>query len=87
MLGQGVLRECLLAPDVAYIQPMDGITSKTASYRLRYAVVAPLYPLWKRLLPRHVTSTRHLGAAMLQVARHGFASEVLETPDLHLAAQ
>lgn len=71
----------------AYIQPMDGIVSKTGSYRMMYAVMAPLYPLWKRLMPRHVTSTRQLGQAMLQVTRKGFAKEILESADINVAAQ
>ncbi|MDP1923007.1 MAG: epimerase [Myxococcales bacterium] len=71
----------------AYIQPMDGIVSKTGSYRVMYAVMAPLYPLWKRLMPNQVTSTRQLGRAMLQVTRNGFAKEILESADINVAAQ
>lgn len=70
----------------AYIQPMDGIVSKTTSYRLGYAVVAPLYPLWKLLMPNQVSSTRQMGRAMLQVTRKGFAKEILDTADINLAA-
>ena len=34
-----------------FIQPLHGIVSKTKLYRVLYAVVGPLYPLWKALLP------------------------------------
>jgi len=69
-----------------YIQPMDGIVSKTASYRLMYVFAAPLYPVWRRLFPSHVTSTRELGQAMLQVTRRGFARQVLGSTEINEAA-
>ncbi|MDX2008573.1 MAG: NAD-dependent epimerase/dehydratase family protein [Myxococcaceae bacterium] len=69
-----------------YIQPMDGITSKTTSYRWMYAVLAPTYPLLKRLFPRMVTSTRQVGRAMLNVTRGGFSKDTLESDDINLAA-
>lgn len=83
--GLGFERLFLFRP--ASIQPMDGIVSKTASYRAMYTVVAPLYPLWKRLLPGQVTSTREVGQARLQVTRAGFSKDVLETPDINRAAR
>jgi len=71
----------------AYIQPMDGIVSKTASYRAMYAVMSPLYPLLKRVAPKLVTSTRQIGRAMLNVTRRGFPKQVLESADINVAAQ
>lgn len=65
-----------------YIQPLHGITSKTRLYRLVYALMAPLFPLWRRLFPRYVITTEDVGRAMLQVARHGAAGRVLENADL-----
>jgi uncharacterized protein YbjT (DUF2867 family) len=70
-----------------YIQPLDGITSRTRWYRLGYAVSGPLYPLLRRLFPRYVTTTRDLGRAMLNVARHGARARVLETDDINAAAR
>jgi len=32
-------------------------------------VIAPLYPVWKLLLPNHVTTTECVGRAMIEVAR------------------
>ncbi|QDQ15908.1 epimerase [Streptomyces spectabilis] len=54
-----------------YIQPLHGITSRTRLYRALYAVVAPLYPLLRRLMPNQVTTTEQLGRAMITVATTG----------------
>ena len=67
----------------AYIQPLDGIQSRTRLYRVLYAAGAPLYPILKRLFPGAVTTTAQLGRAMLAVARHGFGRPVLETRDIN----
>jgi uncharacterized protein YbjT (DUF2867 family) len=64
------------------IQPLDGITSSTRAYRLGMALFAPLFPVLRALFPRHVTTTRELGRAMLRAARQGAAKGVLEPPDI-----
>jgi uncharacterized protein YbjT (DUF2867 family) len=65
-----------------YIQPLHGIVSKTKLYRVIYAIMGPLYPLWKALLPRYVITTEDVGRSMIQVARHGAEKQVLENADL-----
>jgi uncharacterized protein YbjT (DUF2867 family) len=35
----------------AYIQPLHGIRTKTRWYGAAYALMRPLYPLWKMLFP------------------------------------
>jgi hypothetical protein len=70
----------------AFVQPMHGIQSKTRLYRALYAVGAPLYPLWKRLLPTYVTTTEQIGRAMIAVARRGAPKRVLENADINAAA-
>jgi uncharacterized protein YbjT (DUF2867 family) len=65
-----------------YIQPVDGIVSKTTLYRVAYATLGTLFPLWKAIAPRHVLTTTELGRAMIAVARDGAAKRVLESPDL-----
>lgn len=65
-----------------FIQPRHGVTSRTKLYRALYAVVGPLYPVWKTLFPKYVTTTEHLGRAMIHVARHGAAKRVLENADI-----
>lgn len=69
-----------------YIQPLDGIRASTRGIRMLYAIFGPLYPLWKRLLPRYVTTTRRLGRAMIRAAAHGAAKRVLETADINALA-
>jgi uncharacterized protein YbjT (DUF2867 family) len=66
-----------------YIQPLHGIVSRTKLLRVLYALVGPLYPLWKALFPDYVTTTEQLGRAMIQVARHGAARRVLENRDIN----
>jgi hypothetical protein len=53
-----------------YIQPLHGVRTKTKWYAAFYAVMAPMFPVWKRLLPKYVTTTECIGRAMLKVARH-----------------
>jgi uncharacterized protein YbjT (DUF2867 family) len=66
-----------------YIQPLHGIRTKTRWYGALYAVMRPLYPIWKRLLPNYVTTTECLGRAMLNVARHGAPKRFLENQDIN----
>ncbi|HEY7159993.1 MAG TPA: epimerase [Acidobacteriota bacterium] len=66
----------------AFIQPLHGITSKTKLYRVFYVLMAPVYPLLRLLLPRHVTTTENVGRAMLKVAKHGASKNILENADI-----
>ena len=68
------------------IQPLHGIQSKTASYRILYAVTNPFLPLLRWLLPQYVTTTEILGRAMMHVAENGHAKRILETRDIDQAA-
>ena len=67
----------------AYIQPLNGIVPKTAWLRASYAVIAPLYPVWKRLFPKYVTTTAQIGRAMIHTAREGAPKRVLECQDIN----
>lgn len=69
-----------------YIQPKKGVRSKTRLYQAMYTVLAPLYPVWKTLFPRFVTTTEKVGLAMIRVAEDGSPSPVLETRDINLLA-
>ena len=64
------------------IQPLDGIKSKTAAYRIFYALTKPLLPLLRAALPRQVLTTRQVGQAMLAVVRGGARKRVLESADI-----
>jgi uncharacterized protein YbjT (DUF2867 family) len=65
-----------------FIEPMDGIQSKTPLYRVFYSLGKPLFPLLRRWLPNQVVSTRDMGQAMLAVARNGYEKRILETRDI-----
>ena len=71
----------------SFIRPMHGITSRTASYRILYAILAPLVPVVNTFFPRYVTTTERVGRAMLNVARHGAPKAVLENQDINVAAE
>jgi len=69
-----------------FIRPRPGVRSKTALYRVVYAILGPLYPVLRRLAPRHVTTAENVGRAMLAVAASGYGARVLENPDINAAA-
>lgn len=62
----------------ALIQPLNNAVSKTDSYRIFYKVVGPLLTVGRKLFPGRVLSTEVIGQAMLQIARHGAPTPVLE---------
>jgi uncharacterized protein YbjT (DUF2867 family) len=64
------------------IQPLDGIKSKAAAYRIFYSLTKPLLPLLRAALPKQVLSTRQIGQAMLAVVRNGARKRVLESADI-----
>ncbi len=65
------------------IVPGPGIQSRTMWYRLLYAVTRPLWPAVQRAFPDSVTTSEHLGRAMLAVASRGYPKRVLETRDIN----
>jgi uncharacterized protein YbjT (DUF2867 family) len=65
-----------------FIQPLHGIRSRTAAYRILYVLFAPLMPLLRRAFPNQVLTTEDIGRAMLQVVRNGAPKRVLEPPDI-----
>ncbi len=67
----------------AYIQPLHGIRTKTKWYGAFYSLMGPLYPVWKLLLPKYVTTTECVGRAMLKVASQGAPKRVLENRDIN----
>ena len=68
------------------VLPMHGETSRTRVYRILYAVMKPLLPLLKRLLPGQIVTTEQFGRAMLIVARQGAPKKVLESSDINALA-
>ncbi len=79
------LRALMFRP--GFIEPMDGIESKTPSYRFFYKVLGPLLPLLRRMFPNQIVSTRDMGQAMLNAVRRGRGSGVLEARDIRRLAE
>ena len=65
------------------IVPMHGIKSRTRSYRLLYALSAPILPWFYARFPKYVTTTEQVGRAMIKVAREGVPKRVLESIDIN----
>jgi uncharacterized protein YbjT (DUF2867 family) len=70
-----------------FIQPLDGIRSKTGWYQAMYRATGWLYPLLRRVAGRFMTNTREVGRAMIAVAVEGYGKRVLETVDIQAAAR
>jgi uncharacterized protein YbjT (DUF2867 family) len=70
----------------AVIQPLHGIRSRTASYRILYTILRPVVPMLRALLPQYVTTTERLGQAMIEAAKHGAPKRILESIDINSLA-
>jgi len=70
-----------------FIQPMKGVRSATAVYQAFYTVMAPLYPVLRRLFPGGVTTSVAVGRAMLNAVTRGYPKRVLETRDINELAE
>jgi uncharacterized protein YbjT (DUF2867 family) len=69
-----------------FIQPLDGIQSKTPWYRLFYTLTAPVLPLLRRLFPNQILTTQQIGRAMLHVAKNRAPRPILEASDIRSAS-
>lgn len=69
-----------------FIQPLDGIQSKTPWYRFFYALTAPVLPLLRRLFPNQILTTEQIGRAMLHAAKNGAPKPILEASDIRAAS-
>jgi uncharacterized protein YbjT (DUF2867 family) len=65
------------------VQPLHGITSRTAWYRALYAVTGFMLPVVKKLFPNGVTTTEQMGRAAIAVAKQGYPKQILETKDIN----
>lgn len=66
-----------------FIQPLDGIKSKTPLYSALYRVTNPLYPLLRAIVPHYITNTQQVGKAMIYAAAHGAPQQHLENRDIN----
>ena len=69
------------------IQPLHGIQSKTAGYRIFYTFAKPLLPIARRLFPNHVLSTEQIGRAMLAATKRGAPKPILNASDIRAISQ
>jgi len=66
-----------------FIQPLHGIRSKTAIYRIPYMFMGPFIPLLKALFPKFITTTEQVGRAMIKIAKQGAPKRLLENSDIN----
>lgn len=70
-----------------YIQALHGATSRTALYRWLYRAGSWLYPVLRRVVPGHVTTTENVGRAMIAVTGwQGSGDHVLGSARINHAA-
>ncbi|AKT42066.1 epimerase [Chondromyces crocatus] len=83
---KGETENALLAlPFEAYMfRPafIHGVRPKQPLFKAIYGGLAPLFPVLQKVLPKYMTTTDHLGRAMLEVARYGAPMRVLENADI-----
>lgn len=78
----------LLLPFKAYmfrpgfIQPLHGIRSRTAAYRIFYSITGPVLPLFRLAFRNFILTTQEIGRAMINVAQSGAPKKVLESRDI-----
>ena len=65
-----------------FIQPLHGIRSKTRSYRVLYAIAAPLMPALRAIFSGSILTTEEIGQAMIFVAERGAPKNILEVRDI-----
>lgn len=70
-----------------FIQPRNGIRSRTLWYRVFYALIRPFIWLVDTFTPGALLNTESLGWAMLTAAQQGAPTAVLEARDLNLLAK
>jgi uncharacterized protein YbjT (DUF2867 family) len=66
-----------------FIEPAPGVKSATGWYNTAYAVLRPLFPLFRRL-PGIATTSQKIYRAMLKSALEGYSSPVLENRDINM---
>jgi uncharacterized protein YbjT (DUF2867 family) len=69
-----------------YIQPMRGVRSRTRLYNAFYAFSKSLYPMFKLVAAKHVTTTEELGKAMIEAAANGYSQRIIDSKDVHVLA-
>lgn len=76
LLNLGFRQAYMFRP--GFMQPTKGLKNT----KKVYFAISLLYPLWRILFPKFVSSLRELGLAMINVAINGYAKSVLTTLDI-----
>jgi len=71
---------------IAFVHPVKGVTPQVVWGRLFYGLLGPVHPLLSRLFPRHVTTTKNVGRAMIRAAGHGYLMSILKSNDINTLA-
>ena len=61
-----------------YIQPTKGLKNTYSMYKL----LSPLYPIWKKIFPKYVSTLEEIGRSMIHATLHGYEKQVLECVDI-----
>ena len=69
-----------------YIQPVGAVRSRTGWVQAVYTVIAPFYPILRRVWPNGTTTTANLGRALIAVAAAGYPEKVLYSQDMNRLA-
>src|SRR5688500_6258338 len=69
-----------------FIQPRNGITSRTRIYRYLYSWSSWLFPLLKKVAPKYLTTTENLGRAMVALAKGAAALKLLRSDEINRLA-
>lgn len=85
VLGMGFARAFAFRPGV--ISPEKGVKVDHTTYGFLYRYTGGLGRFLAKRAPSFATRTDLLGLAMLEVARHGFEKERLESVDINAAAR
>ncbi len=84
LLAMGPGKAFMFRP--AYIQPLKGVRSRTPLYQAMYSSMRWMYPVWKAVLPKMVTTTEDLGKAMIAAAAGLAEQPVLHTREINALA-
>ena len=72
---------------IGYVHPMKGVTAQVSWVRILYTMFRPLYPIVRRLFPRHVTTSENIGRAMIRIAQQGYSATLLRSDDINVLAR
>ncbi len=61
-----------------FIRPTKGLKNTYLFYR----IINPLFPLFKVLFPKYITTLKDIGLAMINTVKVGYDQQILEVSDI-----